>query len=241
MQDIVIESLNDLEFLKVALKTEIDEINIRLESLKGFKTVQKYIALTKIEGNIKGNDISNNKAKIKNAIDNLVTEFIEVKQYIESIKALDDFNEDLEELENLTAIDDGIYNKERKEKEYIPSKVVLKHLLNIKAREELPMETNIKEFNNYINSVRNTIQNYVHYDDDQVTDKILGFNIYENPHNYDIKNVRELPSLDLEYLYETDNLTEREKEAFFGTEAYKALGISKEQDKVKRIGAKKNV
>ncbi len=233
MQDIVIESLNDLEFLKVALKTEIDEINIRLESLKGFKTVQKYIALTKIEGNIKGNDISNNKAKIKNAIDNLVTEFIEVKQYIESIKALDDFNEDLEELENLTAIDDGIYNKERKEKEYIPSKVVLKHLLNIKAREELPMETNIKEFNNYINSVRNTIQNYVHYDDDQVTDKILGFNIYENPHNYDINNVEKLPNITLTDLTTTESLSKREEEAFYGSEAYKSIGLTP-QDKVKK-------
>jgi len=78
-------------------------------------------------------------------------------------------------------------------------------------------------------------------EDDKVIDEILSFKVYQNPKNYDIKNVRELPSLDLEYQYEIDNLTEREKEAFFGTEACKALGISKEQAKVKRIGAKKNV
>ena len=231
MQDIIIESLNDLEFLKVALKTEIDEINIRLKSLKRFKTVQNYIALTKMEESIKGN--TSHKEKIKNTIDNLVTEFIEVKQYIESIKALDDFNKDLEELENLTAIDDGIYNKERKEKKYIPSKVVLKHLLTIKAREELPIETNITEFNSYINSVRNAIQNNVHYDDDHVTDKILGFNIYENPHNYDINNVEKLPNITLKDLTAPESLTKREEEAFYGSEAYKSLGLIP-KDKVKK-------
>ena len=88
--------------------------------------------------------------------------------------------------------------------------------------------------------MRKTLQAYNHYEDDKVVDEILSYKVYQNPQNYDIKNVRELPSLDLEYLYEKDNLTKREREAFFGTEACKALGTSKEQDKVKRIGAKKN-
>ena len=241
MQDIVIESLNDLEFLKVALKTEIDEINIRLESLKGFKTVQKYIALTKIEGNIKGNDISNNKVKIKNAIDNLVTEFIEVKQYIESIKALQEYEEDLTNLDNLVSINGVIYNKEREDKIYYSAKEVLKYLINLKQSKGITSKLTTEELNRYIDAVRKSLQDNTHYEDDKVIDEILSFKVYQNPQNYDIKNVRELPSLDLEYQYEIDNLTEREKEAFFGTEACKALGTSKEQDKVKRIGAKKNV
>ena len=103
------------------------------------------------------------------------------------------------------------------------------------------MQTDIEELNRYICAVRSTLQTYIHYEDDKKVDEILSFKIYENPHNYDIKNVRELPSLDLEYLYETDNLTEREKEAFFGITAHKALGIQKETENVKRIGAKKNV
>ena len=105
----------------------------------------------------------------------------------------------------------------------------------------MPLVFTIEELNRYIDAVRKSLQDNTHYEDDTVIDEILSFKVYQNPQNYDIKNVRELPSLDLEYQYEIDNLTEREKEAFFGIEAYKALGISKEQDKVKRIGAKKNV
>ena len=110
----------------------------------------------------------------------------------------------------------------------------------LKEREGLPLVFTIEELNNYIDAVRKSLQEKTHYEDDTAVDEILSFKVYQNPQNYDIKNVRELPSIDLEYLYVKDNLTEREKEAFFGTEAHKALGISKEQAKVKRIGAKKN-
>lgn len=243
MQEIVADTINDLEFLKLQLTTEIDGIKINIGDLRIYPKVQNYISLVKKRENLKKNNIYKDplKAELKDKIDTLIDTYIEVKQYVESIKALKDYEEDLINLDDLVSINGVIYNKEREDKIYYSAKEALKHLMALKEREGLPLILTIEELNNYIDAVRKALQDNTHYEDDKVIDEILSFKVYQNPQNYDIKNVRELPSLDLEYLYEIDNLTEREKEAFFGTEACKALGISKEQDKVKRIGAKKNV
>ena len=243
MQEIVADTINDLEFLKLQLTTEIDGIKINIGDLRIYPKVQNYISLVKKRENLKQNNIYKDplKAEIKDKIDTLIDTYIEVKQYVESIKALKDYEEDLTNLDNLISIDGVIYNKERKDKIYYSAKEVLKYLINLKQSKGITSKLTTEELNRYIDAVRKALQDNTHYEDDKVIDEILSFKVYQNPQNYDIKNVRELPSLDLEYLYEIDNLTEREKEAFFGTEAYKALGISKEQDKVKRIGAKKNV
>ena len=243
MQEIVADTINDLEFLKLQLTTEIDGIKINIRDLSIYPKVQSYISLVKKRENLKQNNIYKDplKAEIKDKIDTLIDTYIEVKQYIESIKALKDYEEDLTNLDNLISIDGVIYNKEREDKIYYSAKEVLKYLINLKQSKGITSKLTTEELNRYIDAVRKSLQDNTHYEDDKVIDEILSFKVYQNPQNYDIKNVRELPSLDLEYLYEIDNLTEREKEAFFGTEAYKALGISKEQDKVKRIGAKKNV
>ena len=235
MQEIVADTINDLEFLKLQLTTEIDGIKISIEDLLIYPKVQSYISLVKKRENLKQNNIYKDplKAELKDKIDTLIDTYVEVKQYIESIKALKDYEEDLTNLDNLISIDGVIYNKVKDDKIYYSAKEVLKHLMALKERAGLPVI--------YIDAVRKSLQDNTHYEDDKVIDEILSFKVYQNPKNYDIKNVRELPSIDLEYLYEKDNLTEREKEAFFGNEAHKALGISKEQDKVKRIGAKKNV
>ena len=243
MQEIVADTINDLEFLKLQLTTEIDGIKISIEDLLIYPKVQSYISLVKKRENLKQNNIYKDplKAELKDKIDTLIDTYVEVKQYIESIKALKDYEEDLTNLDDLVSINGVIYNKEKDDKIYYSTKEALKHLMALKEREGLPLVFTIEELNNYIDTVRKSLQEKTHYEDDTAVDEILSFKVYQNPQNYDIKNVRELPSLDLEYLYEIDNLTEREKEAFFGTEAHKALGISKEQDKVKRIGAKKNV
>lgn len=243
MQEIVADTINDLEFLKLQLTTEIDGIKINIGDLSIYPKVQSYIILVKKRENLKQNNIYKDplKTEIKDKIDTLIDTYIEVKQYIESIKALQEYEEDLTNLDNLISIDGVIYNKEREDKIYYSAKEVLKHLINFKERKGITSKLTTEELNRYIDAVRKSLQDNTHYEDDTVIDEILSFKVYQNPQNYDIKNVRELPSLDLEYLYEKDNLTEREKEAFFGTEACKALGISKEQDKVKRIGAKKNV
>ena len=243
MQEIVADTINDLEFLKLQLTTEIDGIKINIGDLRIYPKVQNYISLVKKRENLKQNNIYKDplKAEIKDKIDTLIDTYIEVKQYVESIKALKDYEEDLINLDDLVSINGVIYNKEKDDKIYYSAKEALKHLMALKEREGLPLVFTIEELNNYIDAVRKSLQDNTHYEDDKVIDEILSFKVYQNPQNYDIKNVRELPSLDLEYLYEKDNLTEREKEAFFGAEAYKTLGISKEQDKVKRIGAKKNV
>ena len=243
MQEIVADTINDLEFLKLQLTTEIDGIKINIGDLSIYPKVQSYISLVKKRENLKQNNIYKDplKAEIKDKIDTLIDTYVEVKQYVESIKALKDYEEDLTNLDDLVSINGVIYNKEKDDKIYYSAKEVLKHLMALKERAGLPLILTIEELNRYIDAVRKSLQDNTHYEDDKVIDEILSFKVYQNPQNYDIKNVRELPSLDLEYQYEIDNLTEREKEAFFGTEACKALGISKEQDKVKRIGAKKNV
>lgn len=243
MQEIVADTINDLEFLKLQLTTEIDGIKINIGDLCIYPKVQNYISLVKKRENLKQNNIYKDplKAELKDKIDTLIDTYVEVKQYIESIKALKDYEEDLTNLDDLVSINGVIYNKEKDDKIYYSAKEALKHLMALKERAGLSLILTIEELNRYIDAVRKSLQDNTHYEDDKVIDEILSFKVYQNPKNYDIKNVRELPSIDLEYLYEKDNLTEREKEAFFGAEAYKTLGISKEQDKVKRIGAKKNV
>ena len=243
MQEEVTENINDLEFLKLAITTEIDKIKINIEELLVYPKVQNYISLVEKRENLKQNKLYKDplRADLKDKIEKLFIEYKEVKQYEENIRTLKYYNEALKKIEDLISKNGIIYNKEKNDKKYYSCKTVLKYLLTIKKREGLPLQTDIEELNRYICAVRNTLQTYIHYEDDKKVDEILSFKIYENPHNYDIKNVRELPSLDLEYLYETDNLTEREKEAFFGRNAHKALGIQKETDNVKRIGAKKNV
>ena len=243
MQEIVADTINDLEFLKLQLTTEIDGIKINIGDLCIYPKVQNYISLVKKRENLKQNNIYKDplKAELKDKIDTLIGTYIEVKQYVESIKVLKEYEEDLTNLDNLVSINGVIYNKEREDKIYYSAKEVLKHLINLKESKGITSKLTTEELNRYIDAVREALQDNSHYEDDKVIDEILSFKVYQNPQNYDIKNVRELPSLDLEYQYEIDNLTEREKEAFFGTEAHKALGISKEQAKVKRIGAKKNV
>ena len=243
MQEIVADTINDLEFLKLQLTTEIDGIKINIGDLRICPKGQNYISLVKKRENLKQNNIYKDplKAELKDKIDTLIGTYIEVKQYVESIKVLKEYEEDLTNLDNLVSINGVIYNKEREDKIYYSAKEVLKYLINLKQSKGITSKLTTEELNRYIDAVREALQDNTHYEDDKVIDEILSFKVYQNPQNYDIKNVRELPSLDLEYLYQIDNLTEREKEAFFGTEAYKALGISKEQDKVKRIGAKKNV
>ena len=114
------------------------------------------------------------------------------------------------------------------------------HLLTIKKEEGLNLQTNIEELNRYIDAVRQSLQSEIHYEDDKVIDEILSYKVYENPRNYDIKNVRELPSIEIEYLSKNNKLTKREKESFFGRNAYESLGLIKKEEYIKRIGVKKN-
>lgn len=221
MQEVVAEKINDLEFLKLQLTTEIYKIENDIERLGNFTEVKKY---KKKEGSNERDD-----------------DYIEVKKYEESLLTIKDYAQKLKYLGNLISVNGIIYNKEKDKKILYSQVEALKHLLNLKERAGLSLQTNIVELNRYINAVRKSLQEYNHYDDDEVIDEILGYKVYQNPHNYDIKNVEELPSLKLEYLSENENLTEREKEAFFGSNACKSLVISKEQDKEKRIGVKKNV
>ena len=47
MQEIVADTINDLEFLKLQLTTEIDRINTNIDCLLTYPMVQNYISLEK--------------------------------------------------------------------------------------------------------------------------------------------------------------------------------------------------
>ena len=120
MQEIVADIINDLEFLKLQLTTEIDGIKISIEDLLIYPKVQSYISLVKKRENLKQNNIYKDplKAELKDKIDTLIDTYVEVKQYIESIKALKDYEEDLTNLDDLVSINGVIYNKEKDDKIY---------------------------------------------------------------------------------------------------------------------------
>lgn len=237
MQEIVADTINDLEFLKLQLTTEIDIIKSGINSLKELETVKKYIELNKKID--KTSNIIKSIELIKK-VEELKNTYTEVKQYDEIPITIEYYEKKLEFLNNLTSVNNVIYSKEEEDKFLYSSKTALKNLIKLKKKEGLNTITTLEEFNNYINTVRKSLQTYKVYETDKVVDEILSFKVYENPRNYNIKNVTKLPSITFEYLNEHDNLTEREQEAFFGTEVYKDLGISKEKEKVKRIGARKN-
>ena len=238
MQEIVADTINDLEFLKLQLTTEIDVIKNGVNSLEALEAVQEYIALKqeidKTSNIIKSIELIKKAEELKNT-------YAEVKQYEGTPITIEYYQEKLKYLEKLISVNGIIYNKEREDKILYSPVTALKHLINLKEQEGLPASFTIEELNNYIDAVRQSLQAYKVYEDDKIVNDILSYKVYENPHNYDIKNVKELPSIKLEYLNEKDSLTEREQEAFFGTEVYNALGISKDKDKVKRIGVMKNV
>ena len=170
MQEIVADTINDLEFLKLQLTTEIDGIKINIGDLSIYPKVQNYISLVKKRENLKQNNIYKDplKAEIKDKIDTLIDTYVEVKQYVESIKALQEYEEDLTNLDNLISIDGVIYNKVKDDKIYYSAKEVLKHLMALKERAGLPLILTIEELNRYIDAVRKTLQDNTHYEDDKV-------------------------------------------------------------------------
>ena len=163
MQEIVADTINDLEFLKLQLTTEIDGIKINIGDLRIYPKVQNYISLVKKRENLKQNNIYKDtlKAEIKDKIDTLIDTYIEVKQYIESIKALQEYEEDLTNLDNLISIDGVIYNKVKDDKIHYSAKEVLKHLMALKERAGLPLILTIEELNRYIDAVRKSLQDNI--------------------------------------------------------------------------------
>lgn len=244
VQEIVSENIDDLEFLKITLKLEIKSIKNTLESLTRFQKVQTYIGLNNQRQNLKKNKIYKDpqKAEIKDRIDSLIKDYIEVKQYSDCLRTLEFYQKSLQSLDNFMAVKGVIYNKEKKreEKTFYSPKTALKHLLTIKQSNGLPVETTLEELNNYINTVRSSLQDYTPCDNDKEVNQILSFKVYENPHNYDIRNVEEIPVIDQISLPDDSNLSSREEKAFYGSSAYKALGLTKSKAQVKRIGERKN-
>ena len=242
MQEIVANTVDDLEFLKLTLTIEIDNIKRNIKSLIIYPKVQDYINLLRKKEDLKKNNIYKDplKSEIKDKIAFLINTYTEVKQYEENIKVLKEYKKELIKIENLISVNGIICNKEKQNKIYYSQKTIIMHLLTIKKEEGLNLQTNIEELNRYIDAVRQSLQSEIHYEDDKVIDEILSYKVYENPHNYDIKNVRELPSIEIEYLSKNNKLTKREKESFFGRNAYESLGLIKKEEYIKRIGVKKN-
>lgn len=245
VQEIVSENINDLEYIKLVLILEIEKIQSKLEELTKFQEVQNYIITVKEKENLKKNNIYKDpkKAEIKDRIKDLRDYYSEVEDYVTNKSTLKFYQESLKKIDNFVCINGTIYNKvkiNRSEKIFYSPKTALTHLLMIKQSQKLPLETSLEELNNYINVVRTSLQDYVHYEDDKEVDNILISKVYENPHNYDIRNVEEIPVINQIYLLDNNKLSSREENAFYGPIAYKALSLSKQKNKIKRIGAKKN-
>ena len=184
MQEIVADTINDLEFLKLQLTTEIDGIKNGVKSLENFEAVQKYIAL-KQEIDETSNIIKS--IELIKKVEKLRDTYTEVKQYETTPITIKYYQQKLEYLENLISVNGIIYNKEREDKIFYSKEEVLKHLISLKEQAGLSSNLTIEELNRYIDNVRKTLQAYNHYEDDKVVDEILSYKVYQNPQNYDIK------------------------------------------------------
>lgn len=245
VQEIVSENINDLEYIKLALTLEIERIQNTLEELPKYQEVQNYISSAREKENLKKNNIYKDpkKAEVKDRIKDLRDSYSEVEEYATNKSTLKFYQESLKKVDNFVCINGIIYNKvkeNRSEKFFYSPKTALKHLLIIKQSQGLPLETSLEELNNYINAIRTSLQDYTHYEDDKEVDNILISKVYENPHNYDIRNVEEMPVIDQISLIDDSKLSSREENAFYGPSAYKALGLTKPKNQVKRIGERKN-
>lgn len=157
MQEIVADTINDLEFLKLQLTTEIDVIKNGVKSLEALEAVKEYIAL-KQEIDKTSNIIKS--IELIKRIEELKDNYVVVKQYEETPITIKYYQEKLNYLENLISVNGIIYNKEREDKILYSPVTALKHLINLKEQEGLPASFTIEELNNYINAVRNSLQAY---------------------------------------------------------------------------------
>ena len=124
MQEIVADIINDLEFLKLQLTTEIDGIKNGVKSLENFEAVQKYIAL-KQEIDETSNIIKS--IELIKKVEKLRDTYTEVKQYETTPITIKYYQQKLEYLENLISVNGIIYNKEREDKIFYTKEEVLKH------------------------------------------------------------------------------------------------------------------
>ena len=123
------------------------------------------------------------------------------------------------------------------------------------------IEISFDDFYNYTENARRVLTDMNYVSGDRLADNDYGFIIYENPKNYSVVELNSiLPISDEElqrsyivigihatndsfiakkplssYISTYNNFTPREKEAFYGEEAKKALGILQNNIKVKKI------
>lgn len=233
MLEIVKENINDLEFLKILLIKEIEEVKIDKErNLMDSSVKKRLISLKKnIDSNKEENDLEelNLEKKLNSALDDSNRE--------QKIQECDDtlkyYQQILRRLDSLVVKNGIVYNEETKEKKKYSLKEILFHIARIKQKENLPLIVNEEELNSYIRTALSKLQEEVHYEDDELVEKLLILKIYQNPQNYTITLEGEPDIISLK----EKKLTKREKEAFYGKDAYASLGIKKEE--VKRRGVKK--
>ena len=129
MQEIVANTVDDLEFLKLTLTIEIDNIKRNIKSLIIYPKVQDYINLLRKKEDLKKNNIYKDplKSEIKDKIAFLINTYTEVKQYEENIKVLKEYNKELIKIENLISVNGIICNKEKQNKIYYSQKTIIMH------------------------------------------------------------------------------------------------------------------
>lgn len=250
----VTTDLNDKDFLNQLLTMEIDKISTRLNYLlkkyKNLPNVNKYNSIKSTKYIMEKNFPEQNKKveKLKKKEEDLLSTYKEIQE-IESLKnALRDYTDYQTKLKNSITTKDGImYSsiEDSKVKLYNID-TIIRHLFIIKNDNNLK-ENEIKA---YIEIVKNNLTTFKHFKDDS-KDEILIIKLYKNPNSYQVEALDNISSIKEteNYYYDSitntirlknpiiveDNLTEREKNAFYNEEAYKLFGYNIPKEKIKVI------
>lgn len=257
MQNIeYINELDDISFLKVILIEEEHKIRSKIKDLTKYIEVQNYKNtvrnLKKLE---KKGQLTESIKKDTYKYLEYLQEFKEVIEYIECKKALCDYQKYKEKISKLEIDKKGrVYQA----KEKVPFKIykletLITHLFKIKEEANYRPIITEEELEIYRAIVKYHLQSYEHYKEDIITkSNFLGIAIYQNPKDYTVEDIAPgmynlKKSNNSTYSYKdgiitlnkpitlNDSLTEREENAFYNEETYRALGLEKEQiHKIKR-------
>lgn len=250
----VTTDLNDKDFLNQLLIMEISKISMmlkeKLEKYKDLESVKKYLSIDATINIIKLHykDQEGRIVDLEREKQQLIDKYKEIQEIEELKQAIRDYKRYQDKLKNSITTNDGIiYSSiDDSEIELYSIDTVLKHLFTIKKDNYLTEE----EIKAYFDIVKKNITTFKHFDDD-LKEEFLIIKLYKNPESYQVESIDSITSIEEteNYYYdETNNvirlkspiiieedLTEREKNAFYNEEAYKLFGYEKPKENIKTI------
>ena len=250
----VTTDLNDKDFLNQLLIMEISKISMmlkeKLEKYKELESVKKYLSIDATINIIKLHykDQEGRVVDLEREKQQLIDKYKEIQEIEELKQAIRDYKRYQDKLKNSITTNDGIiYSSiDDSEIELYSIDTVLKHLFTIKKDNYLTEE----EIKAYFDIVKKNITTFKHFDDD-LKEEFLIIKLYKNPESYQVESIDSITSIEEteNYYYdETNNvirlkspiiieedLTEREKNAFYNEEAYKLFAYEKPKENIKTI------